>query len=245
MSASWLRVLGLTIASVWLALGCGSSSKKTAVGGPCVLSRDCNKYLVCALGKCHQVCQESAQCLTGQSCVSTTTDDVGDAGRAGDAGSAGDAAEAGTRIIAICQLPAEAECTGTVCKGGLLCASDLRCRNGCASFTDCTYPQRCAGGFCADPSELDVNGQLPQKNPSLTADAGADVQAADVGGQDSGSDLAVGFPDAPSGPDVAEPAPDAAADLAADELPDADNDLVAEMDASGDLAVDTPAGTGP
>jgi hypothetical protein len=171
--SAW-RILGLTVASSWLALGCSSSSK-TAVGGACVLNSDCDKFVACTMGRCHHVCQIAADCLTGQGCVNTIYDN---------ANYTSDHIEK----IAICQLPAEAACTGTVCKGGLLCASDLRCRTGCASFTDCTYGQLCASGVCAYPLELDANGQLPQKNPSLTSDAGADVPPADAGGQDGGSD---------------------------------------------------------
>ena len=69
----------------------------------------------------------------------------------------------------------------------------------------------CVGGVCAAPADLDPNGQLPQKGPSLRADGG--VNAPDAGGQgadvtvapaapadagslDSGADLPVGPADA-------------------------------------------------
>jgi hypothetical protein len=52
----------------------------------------------------------------------------------------------------------------------------------------------CVSGVCAAPSELDPNGQLPQKGPSPGADGG--VNAPDAGGQ--GADLAVGTSDAGS-----------------------------------------------
>ena len=132
-----------------------------------------------------------------------------------------------------------------MCKGGLLCASDLRCRSGCQSFTDCSYGQLCAGSVCAYPDELDLNGQLPQKNPSLSSDAS--VPAADAGGEAGGLDLAVGPPDAPRGADGAGPETqlDVPGDLAASEEPDAGADLVAEEDASEDIAVGSPASDGP
>ena len=185
MSASWLRVLGFTIASSWLAVGCSSSSEKgdsssttgMSVGGPCVLNGDCNDSLVCTWGKCHTPCMFLSNCLVGQSCVnvSSNTSD------AGDAGAAGDAADAGPKTTAVCQLPVEADCAQTMtCGGGFVCASDLRCRSACQSFSDCSFGQLCAGGVCADPSDL-ANGQLPQKKPSSTGDAGADVPQADAG----------------------------------------------------------------
>jgi len=248
MSAS--RILGLMVAFSWLAVGCDSSSKRSdsskdagvAVGGSCVLSSDCDKFLVCDMGRCHEACMSSSNCSPGQSCVNTSnqTADAGDTSRASDAADAGDA---GTRKPAICQLPEEADCAQTLmCSGGLLCAPDLRCRNGCDSFSDCTYGQTCTSGFCADRSDLDANGQLPQKNPSLNRDAGAEA-----GGPDGGLGLLVGFPDAPGRADgiAPETEPDVAADLVTSELPDADVDLVAEVDASADLAVDTLASPGP
>lgn len=241
MSAS--RIVGLMVACSWLAVGCDSSSKKSdssndagvAVGGACLLGSDCNKFLVCSMGKCHRACQSSANCPVGQGCVNAISDTSTDAG-------------SGTGTAAICQLPEEADCARTLmCSGGFLCASDLRCRNVCQSFSDCTYGQVCASGFCADRSDLDVNGQLPQKNPSLNRDAGVDARPAEAGGQDGGLGLLAGFPDAPSRADGTAPEtqPDVAADLVASELPDADVDLVAEVDASADLAVDTLASPGP
>jgi|GEM_PF-2721972 hypothetical protein len=231
MSASWLRVLGLMVASSWLALGCSSSSKKTGVGGACVQDSDCDKLLACAMDKCHATCMFLDNCLTGESCVNTTSTKSTDAGNQ-------------TVTTAICQLPGEADCTSTTCKGGLLCASDLRCRSTCKSYTDCTYGQFCAGAVCAYPDEL-VNGQLPQKNPSLSSDAS--VPAADAGGEGGGLDLTVGPPDAPRGADGAGPETplDVPGDLAASEEPDAGVDLVTEEDASEDIAVSSLASDGP
>ena len=154
-------------------------------------------------GTCHDACQASADCPTGQSCVKTDN-------------------------ATLCQLPAEADCSTTLsCSGGLVCASDLRCRAACQSRTDCTSEQMCVSGVCAAPSELDVNGQLPQKGPSPIADGGADVRAsaaggqgadvaggvAEVGSKDSSADLPVGAADARGqdvgASDLANPATDA------------------------------------
>jgi len=215
MSASWLRILGLTIAASWLAVGCDSSPTMD-VGGSCTLTSDCKEFLTCTMGKCHQACQLPEDCPAGENCVNTISN---------------------MSKVSICQLPTEADCTGTVCTAGLLCAFDLRCRNGGVSFTDCPFGQLCAGGFCANSSEVDANGQLPQKNPSLIHDAGVDLPRADAGGRDSGADLPLGLPDARSGADLAgrETKPDMAADLAGSKLPDAGADLAAQADTSADL----------
>jgi hypothetical protein len=128
---------------------------KVAVGGTCILNGDCQQSLVCNQGKCHDACHTSADCPSGQSCVNTGSG-------------------------AICQLPVEADCSRTSCGGAFVCASDLRCRIGCQSPTDCTSGQVCVGGVCADPIELDANGQLPQKG----ADGGTDARAVDASAKD-------------------------------------------------------------
>jgi beta-galactosidase len=146
--------------------GPGSCSEATTgeVGGSCVVASDCNQPLACIMGKCHGACQTTADCPAGQSCVRTDN-------------------------TTICQLPVEADCTRTMCGGAFVCASDLRCRTACLSVTDCTRGQVCVAGVCADPIELEVSGQLPQKGSSLAA-------VRDAGGPDGGSDLAVGSADA-------------------------------------------------
>jgi hypothetical protein len=153
----------------------------------CQSSTDCTSEQTCMSGICHDACQVSADCPTGQSCVKTNN-------------------------TTLCQLPAEADCSKTLsCSGAFVCAPDQICRTACQSRTDCTTEQMCVGGVCAAPADLDPNGQLPQKGPSLRADGG--VNAPDAGGQgadvtvapaapadagslDSGADLPVGPADA-------------------------------------------------
>ncbi len=147
MSLSYPRVFGVIVVSVWLAGGC--SEKKIDVGGSCVLNSDCNQGLVCSWGKCHEPCHKSVDCPAGQSCVQTNSGPV-------------------------CQLPAEADCRKAACSGALVCASDLQCRSGCVTAADCTNGQLCVGNVCADPGDLELNGQLPQKSTSLVGDGGAD-----------------------------------------------------------------------
>ncbi|HJX63328.1 MAG TPA: hypothetical protein VJ860_05175 [Polyangia bacterium] len=161
MFVSWLRLVGLMVVSACLAAGC-SGAKKIDVGGTCILNSDCNGSLVCTMGKCHDACHTSADCLAGQSCVKT--DDT-----------------------TFCQLPAEAFCSQTSpCGGTFVCASDEKCRTPCQSRTACTSEQVCVSGVCAAPVELGPNNQLPQSGSGLGTDAGAD------GGSSTCGDLGPG-----------------------------------------------------
>ncbi|HJX63325.1 MAG TPA: hypothetical protein VJ860_05160 [Polyangia bacterium] len=137
MFVSWLRLVGLMVVSAWLVAGCGGA-KKIDVGGTCILNSDCNGSLLCTMGKCHDACHTSADCLAGKSCVKT--DDT-----------------------TFCQLPDEAFCSPALpCGGTFVCASDQHCRAPCQSRTACTSEQVCVSGVCAAPAELDSNNQLPQ-----------------------------------------------------------------------------------
>jgi Regulator of chromosome condensation (RCC1) repeat len=200
MSVPSLRVLGFVMISASLAVGCSSPSK-IDLGGTCILNSDCNGTLVCTMGKCHDACHTSADCPTGQSCVKTSD-------------------------TTICQLPAEASCSGTSsCDNGLSCAPDQHCRTGCLSVANCTPGQVCASNFCADPNDPNlVNGQFP---PKVGADAGTydaaspDLQVvvpADAFSTVTGPEAGVTYdaldasasPDAPAAPlDVAASPPDA------------------------------------
>ena len=200
------------------------SGVKVAVGGVCILNSDCQQSLACVMNRCHDLCRASSECPAGQSCVNTPAG-------------------------AICQLPAEAGCSATSCGGALVCASDLRCRAGCQSAVDCAGAQVCVSGVCADPIELDINGQLPQRGPGPVADAGADRRPPDVATKDSGLDLLVAPADAGAkdgGADATGPGPDVLADLAPTKLPDAGADLVAQPDLpAADLAADKLPSTTP
>ena len=159
--SAW-RVLGLIALSSWLMAGCSGSSSKLQIGDTCMLNSDCVASLVCTAGSCHEACRVSTDCPAGQSCLKTNN-------------------------TTICQLPAEADCSRTSCGDGFMCAPDLRCRTTCQTTADCTSGQLCVTGVCADPTDLDVNGQLPQKAPVADAgatsvkDAGKDVASPDLG----------------------------------------------------------------
>ena len=158
-----------------LAVAC-SSARKIDVGSECTLNSDCNSPLVCTMGKCHEACRATNDCPAGQSCVM--------------AGGSG-----------VCQLPAEVQCSANVpCGPLLICASDLRCRANCTSAASCSTGQLCVQSVCADQTDVDVNGQLPQRVPSgpdgggVDADADlprdfgtSDVPVADTGGIDAGT----------------------------------------------------------
>jgi len=88
----------------------------------------------------------------------------------------------------------------------LICATDLRCHASCASAAECTTGQVCVQGVCADSTDLDVNGQLPQKAPT----------GVDAGGSDAVADLPrdVGTPDAPAAQDTSGTGGSGGADVA-------------------------------
>jgi len=69
MSVSWLRLVGLMVVSACSRrVHFGEEDRR---GGTCILNSDCNGSLVCTMGKCHDACHTSADCLAGQSCVKT------------------------------------------------------------------------------------------------------------------------------------------------------------------------------
>jgi hypothetical protein len=148
MSASTRYVLTSLVAFSWLAAGC-SSPTKIDLGGGCLVNSDCNSPLSCSFGKCHAVCVETRDCPLGQSCV---------------------AAAGGS----VCQLPVEAKCRTATCAIGTVCAVDYRCRTVCQSPTNCTPGQACVSNVCADGTDLDPSGQLPQTVPPKV-DSGVDV----------------------------------------------------------------------
>jgi hypothetical protein len=155
MSASTRYALVSLVALSWLAAGCGSP-KKTDLGGGCTLNSDCNSPLVCTFGKCHTACVQTRDCPLGQSCVMAAGGSV-------------------------CQLPAEADCRAATCEIGTVCAVDYHCRTVCQSPIDCTPLQACVSNVCADPTDLDPNGQLPPETPPSIPDAGApDTASADI-----------------------------------------------------------------
>jgi len=162
MFASSYRKARFAGLAMLLAFAC-SSPKKIDIGGQCQLNSDCNSPLVCSMGVCHSACVETRDCPAGQSCVKTSTGSV-------------------------CQLPAEADCRTVQCLGGLVCAVDYRCRTPCQSAANCNTGQVCVSGVCADTTDVDTGGNLPQKNPNAGIDGGAGSGGADPGGKDSGPD---------------------------------------------------------
>jgi len=158
--SSPLRVLGLLSVVVWLAAGCGASDSRS-----CKFKSDCAGSQVCTMGTCGDGCHVSADCPTGQSCV-TAADKT-----------------------KVCQLPIENQCAvSSDCQVPLICAVDQRCRNQCQVSVDCPSGQICSTTqTCAAPSEVDVNNNLAVGGSGGTgggagAPSGAGGNKLDVGG---------------------------------------------------------------
>jgi hypothetical protein len=180
MSASWLRVFGLMIALTCFAGSC-AEGKKIDPGAACILNSDCNQPLVCSWGKCHDACHISADCPTGQSCITAS-----DKSR-------------------VCQLPVETHCLyASDCPAPLICAVDQRCHNQCQTNVDCPSGQTCTTTkICAEPNQVDSSNNLlvpdggvrGSGGASGSADAGRTVdaggtKAAAEAGSDTGSGMA-------------------------------------------------------
>jgi hypothetical protein len=115
---------------------------RVTIAEGCLINTNCNAPLVCAFRRCHEECQDSRDCPTGQRCISSD------------------------RPFHVCQLPIETKCTyNTQCPETQKCGVDGQCRDECTSDRDCVSGQMCASGTCAEPAEL-TGGKLP------TADAG-------------------------------------------------------------------------
>jgi hypothetical protein len=140
-------------AALLAATACSSSGKKLDFGGTCKVNSDCNDPLSCAFGSCHQQCKDIRDCPHGDRCV--TVNGVG-----------------------VCQLPAEASCSGTggKCDPSLLCAGDNICRTPCTPTSGCIASQTCVSTFCVDPNESAVlygDAGVKTDAPALAADGPA------------------------------------------------------------------------
>jgi hypothetical protein len=159
---------------VVLASGCGSSDKPPA-GKACTLNSECNNPLSCSFGKCHVACNETRDCQPGQRCIKGPTGNV-------------------------CQLDEEKRCPpGTACQTPLICAIDLQCHNNCTTAAECTPGQVCAGGACAETSEVGPDGKLKAPGDGGAGGAGGG------GGTDAGVDAAPMMGNGPCGVPETEP----------------------------------------
>jgi hypothetical protein len=155
----WSLLLVPVVVGGLLAMAsCSSGSGLSPVGlaQGCSINSDCNSPLICAFGKCHEACQQSRDCPSGERCVSGGMDNV-------------------------CELPTESTCSsGSQCPTGLTCSTtDMQCRNGCTTSADCTVAgDLCANGACYSPMEAAEAGI------DTGSDAGVDAPE-DTGEQDS------------------------------------------------------------
>jgi hypothetical protein len=112
-------VLGAVVLGVALIPSCGGDDDAlpTKLAEPCMQTSQCGGDLICALGRCHEVCVNSKDCPAGQRCVKT-------------------------EMTTACQLPIESKCTyDTDCQIPLVCGIDRACRNMCQGDRDCLTGQ--------------------------------------------------------------------------------------------------------
>jgi hypothetical protein len=150
-------VLGASLAAA-VTPGCSHSNLGASAEQSCQLNSDCERGLICALGRCRVQCATDADCGDGGACV-----DNGD--------------------VAVCQSPADHDtpCDNeSQCPAPLACASDYRCRNLCTTSADCNVlgitGRVCAKDangvdYCADPSEV-TNGTITAPPPPGAPDGG-------------------------------------------------------------------------
>jgi hypothetical protein len=163
-------VLGLAVA----ASSCHSSKNAEAtLAQGCSINSDCNSPLICVFSLCHDACAESRDCPQGERCVSVGVDNV-------------------------CELPSESTCSATqACPGGLLCWTDMQCRNPCDALQPCIAGNVCIDNVCFSPSEtadggLDAGSDAPAGPDGSQKDSSSPVD----GSNESAADQFVPNPDA-------------------------------------------------
>jgi hypothetical protein len=154
-------------------LSCGGA-QKLELGATCALNSDCVDPLVCKFQACHRMCVRTKDCPSGESCVQVAG-------------------------IGVCQLPAEAKCTGS-CPAPLTCASDDHCRNSCGDQDGCLGGQACVAQVCVESAEPSGGDASPMSTPdAATADAPADGAGASGDVPESCKSIKAGAPSSASG----------------------------------------------
>lgn len=136
--ASLLLALGATLFSA-----CGQTEsavqKLAELSHGCLVNSDCAAPLVCAFQRCHAECVTTRDCDGTLRCVGAK------------------------EAARVCQLEDESKCqTSADCAPTFVCGSDGSCRDRCTTDAECIGEQVCTAGVCAEPSELDESGKLPQ-----------------------------------------------------------------------------------
>ncbi|MEM9073176.1 MAG: hypothetical protein AAGE52_32020 [Myxococcota bacterium] len=132
----WTLILGL-----WAAVACVET--KTARGGQCSLTSDCDAPLVCRFQACRVECTTNRDCALGLDCLYDATQ------------------------FGACQLPEEATCLsddncgeGQICRvrDGRVQTCTTECQlcpdeddTRCAEFRGCPPGATCMDGACIDP----------------------------------------------------------------------------------------------
>ena len=115
----------------------------------CLINSNCEEPLVCAFKTCHVQCESSRDCQDGARCV------VSD------------------KPYKVCQFDEDVACEGANdCPDPLICGVDGECRNQCILDAQCTGDQVCVSGACAEPAELNSDGQLEAATGHVAGEEG-------------------------------------------------------------------------
>ena len=130
----WSKLLLPCLLLGFFVWACGSDSsdereKLANLGQGCSINSDCANPLVCAFGRCHVECENSARDCTPPALCVKWEDGRG-----------------------VCQLEDEIQCssTGPSCRGKQVCSAQGTCRDFCSTQPDCLAQQICVGTFCED-----------------------------------------------------------------------------------------------
>jgi regulator of chromosome condensation (RCC1) repeat-containing protein len=217
-----LAALALSLGTV-ASCGGDDDAPPTKLAEPCHANSDCGGSLICALGRCHEVCVNSKDCPAGQRCVKT-------------------------EMTTACQLPLESKCTyDTDCIVPLVCGIDRNCRNMCQGDRDCLTGQFCDVSLtCADRTEVPDGSGLPDNDGPKRPDAGGGSDGAGGMSGAGGAAGAAGMGGAGGQAGMAGAGgstPDAGGDVSVDMSVDTSSDRAADTSSNPD-SISPDAGCG-
>jgi hypothetical protein len=191
----------LFVATAAFVLGgasCSSTKQLAGVAQHCSLNSECDQPLVCVFTLCHNACNTSVDCPSGERCVPSATPGMN-----------------------VCQLPkVEATCAaGSTCSiPGEVCGSDSQCRPSCTAAKACQVSgttclaqgEGASGGSaCVDPYVapdqpiIDAGGSEAGAGPDASMpDSGGAASDATLGDASAGDANDTGTPEGNTVPEA-------------------------------------------